>query len=223
MEQEAGLLKKEIKICLPLYKIIYSVCFILILSFVRGIETVNEIGAMIQAPAALLAVVFCAATYLTEVQNHRGEIFHLYEIKRKRKVILRRLFAENLYLFGISLIGYGLFYRQSPVVLYGTSQTGLFFLFALSIMGCLLFWSVLSMTICNLWRNMWAGIGTTLILWILFSSQFGDELFGKWNVFSYTFRSVNVSDLSWLWGELLSVVLALIMILLIPVILKKRG
>lgn len=79
------------------------------------------------------------------------------------------------------------------------------------------------MTICNLWRNMWAGIGTTLILWILFSSQFGDELFGKWNVFSYTFRSVNVSDLSWLWGELLSVVLALIMILLIPVILKKRG
>ena len=69
----------------------------------------NEIGAMIQAPAALLAVVFCADTYLTEVQNHRGEIFHLYEIKRKRKVILRRLFAENLYLFGISLIGYGPF------------------------------------------------------------------------------------------------------------------
>ncbi len=216
-------MKKEIKICLPLYKIIYSVCFMLILSFVRGIESVNEIGAMIQAPAALLAVVFCADTYLTEVQNHRGEIFHLYEIKRKRKVILRRLLLQNIYLFGISLIGYGLFYRQSPVALYGTCQIGLFILFALAMMGCLLFWSVLSMTICNLWKNMWAGIGTTLILWLFFSSQFGDGLLGEWNVLSYTFHSLKVTDMGWLWGELLSVALAFIMMLLIPVILKKRG
>ena len=67
VEQEASILKKEIKICLPIYKLIYSMSFILILSFVRGIESVNEIGAVIQAPIALLAVIFCADTYFSPV------------------------------------------------------------------------------------------------------------------------------------------------------------
>ena len=217
-------MRKEIKICLPIYKLIYSMSFILILSFVRGIESVNEIGAVIQAPIALLAVIFCADTYLTEVQNHRGEIFHLYDTKRKSKVIIRRLMLQNIYLFGISLIGYGFFYLQKPIVLNGTPQGLLFFLFALAMIGTLQFWSILSMTICNLWKNMWAGIGTTLLLWIFCSSQFGSQIFGKWNVFSYTFRPIEyISDMGWLCGEMLSVALALMMVALVPVIIKKRG
>lgn len=151
-------MKKEIKICLPIYKLIYSMSFILILSFVRGIESVNEIGAVIQAPIALLAVIFCADTYLTEVQNHRAEIFHLYDTKRKSKVIIRRLMLQNIYLFGISLIGYGFFYLQKPIILNGTPQGLLFFLFALAMIGTLLFWSILSMTICNLWKICGLGL-----------------------------------------------------------------
>lgn len=57
-----------------------------------------------------------------------------------------------------------------------------------------------------------------------FSSQFGAQIFGKWNVFSYTFRPIEyISDMGWLCGEMLSVALAMLMVALVPVIIKKRG
>lgn len=217
-------MNKEMKICVPIYKLIYSLAFIVLLSVVRGVGYVDEIGVAMQSAIALLAIVFCADTYLTEIQSHRGEVFHLYDTKHKSTVIFRRIMIQDIYLFGISLLGYGCFYLQKPTILSGTSQISLFAMFALAIAGTILFWSVVSMTICNLWRNMWAGIGTTLGLWIVLSSQFGHQIFGDWNVFSYTYRvTEEAGNMWWLCGEAVSIMITFILVLFVPVILKKRG
>lgn len=48
-------MRKEIKICLPLYKMAYAVFFTAILSIVRGVFYSYEIGIALEAPMALLA------------------------------------------------------------------------------------------------------------------------------------------------------------------------
>ena len=51
-------MKKEMKIVLPFYKIAYAVSFVVILSLIRGVVFTNEIGLSIEAPFAILTVVF---------------------------------------------------------------------------------------------------------------------------------------------------------------------
>lgn len=218
-------MKKDLKICLPLYKIIYSLAFALILSLIRGVAYMDEIGGAMEPAIAMLTIVFCSDTYLMEVQGRRGEVFHLYEGKRKMAVILRRLAVQILYLIGVSIVGYGFFvFFKKPVILYGEAPAVIFTMFMVAMAGTVLFWSVVSMTICNLWRNVWAGIGTTLVLWLLLGSQVGEKALGKWNIFSYMFCPIEqINSLNWLYGEIAGIVIAVILMGLIPAILKKRG
>ncbi|MDO4327604.1 MAG: hypothetical protein Q4E24_16535 [bacterium] len=57
----------ERKISLPTYKMAYAACFVVILSLIRGISLSDEIGIAMEAPMAVLAVVFCADTYTQEI------------------------------------------------------------------------------------------------------------------------------------------------------------
>lgn len=223
MEKEAGILKKEMKNSLPVYKLCYSFLFILILCLVRGIVYTAEIGVAIEVPAALLAVVFCTDTYLMEVQSRRRDVFRLYALKKQMKAIYLRLLIQILYLFGISVVGYGMFYWQKPAVGPEGSSLEHFLYFLGAIGGTVLFWGILSVTVSILLGKLWLGIGLTAALWFFFFSKAADALLGKWNVFSYTFRNISTGETDWIWGKGLSVFLAVFLTALLPVLLKKRG
>lgn len=217
-------MKKELVICLPIYKIIYSLAFVLILSLIRGIAYADEIGGAMEPAIALLTIIFCSDTYMTEIQSRRGEVFHLYDKKRKTKAILRRLAVQFIYLMIASILGYVCYLIQKPSLFMGTSHIFIFGMFLAAIVVTIAFWGIVSMTICNLWRNVWAGIGSTLIIWLMLNSQIGDRLFGKWNIFSYTFCSFEqLSSFSWLCGKAVSIIIAIALVGMIPTILKKRG
>lgn len=224
MEKEASILKNDLKISLPVYKVVYSAAFVLILSLVRGITSVGEIGVAMESPIALLSLIFCADTYLIELQSKRGDIFRLYPLKKQTTAILRRLAIQMIYLLILAVVGYGFFYWQRPDEILGNlTSPEAFALFMTAIPGTIMFWGMLSMTISNFFRNLWAGIGLTFVIWISLISKAGSEFLDKWNVFSYTFMDIKtVSDFSWMCGKILSVVLALLMMGLIPVLLKKR-
>ena len=70
-------MRKEIKIALPIYKVLYSAAFFVILSLVRTVVYADEIGIAMEAPASALAAVFCADTYLMEIHSRRREVFAL--------------------------------------------------------------------------------------------------------------------------------------------------
>ena len=108
------MMKQDLKISLPVYKIGYSLAFIVILSCVHSVVYVNEIGPAIDGKMAVLTLVFCADTYLIERQSRRREVFCLYPIKNQYYAVLRRITVQIGYLTVISILAYGMFYWQKP-------------------------------------------------------------------------------------------------------------
>lgn len=220
----------ERKISIPVYKLAYAFSFVVILSLIRGITFSYEIGIAMETPMAILAMVFCADTYTQEITSKRSEVHRLYPMKRRLSSIGMRMAIQEIILFVLSAIGYGMFYRfQHPQSLYKAGQSTeselqMFFTFLAAMAVTLWFWGVLSNLLACLFRNMWVGIGCSVVLWLITNSMFGDKLLGNWNLFSYTFRYITDSrDSRWLYGKALCLLLCVLMTLLMPKILKKRG
>jgi len=223
LEEEENVLRQEIKICIPFYKMAYSLIFLAVLSLIRGIIYVDEIGIAMDANIGLLAAVFCAETYVMEQNGKRYEVFRLFPMKNKCRAIFRRLLVQNLYLCLISYIGYFFFYWQKPIEIYVSSEYS-YCIYLIAVTGSCVFWSAFSMTMANLCRNQWAGIGISMVLWLLLNSKIGEQIWGNFNIFAYSFRNLSDAyDLSWLWGKGVGILLAICMIGMIPYILEKRG
>lgn len=217
-------MKTEIKLCLPRYKLIYSIFFIIILSLVRGINSTYEIGIAMETPTAFLTIVFCSDTYLSEHLNKRGDIFGLYSIKNRTRIIKNRILIQLVYLTVISVCGYVLFFVKCTLPEQAATECLLFVQFLAAIAMTIFFWGMLSMTISNFARNMWVGISIPFVLWLVFNSVSSSKFLGKWNVFSYTFRgNEHLYDWNWIYGKIIPMLLVMVMFLTIPIILKKRG
>lgn len=218
-------MKQDMKICLPYYKIAYSLSFLIILSFIRGISYFEEIGPAIDTNLALLTIVFCADTYTMEKHDKRWELFSLYARKKKMKAIIQRMIAQVIYLSVIAGLGYFCFMWQQPHKLNEYSDVRIYILYLVAVITTILFWSMAVMTVSNICRSHWSGIAICLALWLLLNSTFGDALLGNYNIFAYSLRSLSngLKDDGWLLGKGIGVILALMLCGCIPYILKKRG
>lgn len=152
-------MKKEMKIVLPLYKIAYAFSFIVILSLIRGVVFTNEIGLSIEGSFAILTAVFCADTYVQEITSKRSEVQRLYQMKKRSSSIMQR-----------------------PITHQATESEILQFIaYLLAIVVTIFFWGIVANTLAILFRNMWMGIGSCLLIWVATNSTGGDKLFGAWN------------------------------------------
>lgn len=220
----------ESKISLPVYKLVYAFCFVAILSLIRGISLSYEIGVAMEAPMAVLAIVFCADTYTQEITSNWSEVQRLYPLKKRLCSIAMRMVVQEIVLFVFSAAGYGMFFLfQNPQSLYKTGQSSesefhMFLTFLAAMVVTLWFGGMLSNILSCLFRNMWAGIGCCLVMWLVTNSSFGARILGSWNLFSYTFRNITDSqDFRWLYGKGLCLIFCVLMALLMPKIIKKRG
>ena len=225
-----SMMGKEMKVCLPLYKVLYSLAFAVILGIARGVTHTYEVGIACEAPMALLASVFCADTYVQEIASRRSEMWRLYPMKRKVMCIFRRIGIQECYLLLLGAAGYGMFFLfQDPLPLYapgtgGESGLHLFLVYLAAILVTLNFWGILGNAAACLTRSAWAGIGACLVLWLTVNSTTGDRLLGAWNMFSYTFRDIGDSgDLNWIKGKALCACLCIIIAAVTPKIIRKRG
>lgn len=219
-------MKKEIQIILPFYKIAYSVFFIFILSLIRGVTYTYEVGIAIEAPISLLAAVFCADTYVQEIISKRSEVHRLYLMEKRFFSILERLMIQEIYLLLLAAIGYGFFLVfQKPMTYPGTeSEPEQFAVYLFAVTVAIAFWGILANTLSILFRNMWAGIGGCLLLWLVTNSLGGDRYLGAWNLFSYSFRNVEDNgNMTWLYGKMLCFCIGAILIAALPKIIKERG
>ena len=223
-------MKHEIKISLPVYKQAYAIFFVVMLSLVRGVTYSFEIGIAMEGPMAILAVSFCADTYTQEITSNRSEIQRLCPMKKRMYCIYRRIVIQEIFLLSVAVMGYGLFFLfQKPRVLYidqniFKSETGEISLYFAAIAVTLAFWGLLSNLLSCFFRNMWMGIGGCLILWLITNSSVGDRYFGAWNIFSYTFRDVeNNSDFRWIYGKMVCICIGMIVVVILPKLIEKRG
>lgn len=219
-------MKKEIKIILPLYKMAYAIAFIIILGLIRRVEYTHEVGAAIEAPFAILAAVFCADTYVQEITSKRSEVYRLYPIKMRVCSIRNRMIIQEAFLIILAVIGYGLFFIFQNPDIHPTTKSEFiqFFIYFFAITVTVFFWGILVNTLSMLFRNMWMGIGSCLLMWVATNSTGGDELLGAWNLFSYSFRDIeNTADITWLYGKGLCICIGLILLVVLPKIVRKRG
>ena len=61
-----------------------------------------------------------------------------------------------------------------------------------AIVVTIFFWGILANTLSMLFRNMWMGIGSCLLIWVATNSSGADKFLGAWNVFSYSFRDIEM-------------------------------
>lgn len=230
MEKEADILIYEIKIALPFYKIAYAVFFIVILSLVRGVTFSYEIGIALEAPMAILAASFCADTYTQEIVSRRSEIQRLYPMKKRIDSVYKRILIQEIFLLSAAAAGYEFFFLFQNPEIDKMGQSGLeseigqFFIYFAAIAVTLGFWGILSNLFSCLFRNMWMGIGSCLMLWLITNSSIGDRCFGRWNLFSYTFRRIeNSRDFSWIYGKMICICIGIIAAAILPKIIEKRG
>ena len=220
----------EMKISLTFQKQAYAVFFVVILSLVRGITYSDEIGIALEAPMAILALTFCADTYTQEIVSKRSEIWRLCPMKKRMHSIYRRIVIQEMFLLAVAATSYGLFFLFQNPNINGMGQSGIeneicqFFVYFAAIAVTLGFWGLLSNLISCLFRNMWVGIGSCMVLWLITNSSIGNRIFGAWNLFSYSFRKLeDISDFSWIYGKVVCISIGIMAVAVLPKIIKKRG
>ncbi len=226
--KERSVFFTEAKISLLIYKVVYSVFFTVVLSIIRGVSFTNEIGGTLEPQMGLLAAVFCADTYAQEVASGRWEINRLYPLENKMDLIWRRMAVQEIYLFLLGLTGYGLIYLFQNPIPYWQGEWGkeilLFLMYVPAIAGTIMLWGMLSNLTACIFRNMWAGAGISLVLWIAVNSTYGDRIMGIWNPFSYTFREIgDIGDRGWIFGKILWLFCTIFMAMVLKCVIKKRG
>lgn len=219
-------MKSEIKIVLPFYKLAYAFFFIAILSLIRGVTNTYEVGIAIEAPAAILVCVFCADTYVQEIVSRRAQVHCLYPMKKRIISVFKRLAIQIVFLIFLEILGYLLFFVFQKPIMYPVivSEIKQFLIYVFAMIITTFFWSVLSNTLSILFRNIWAGIGGCLIIWLSMNSSGADKILGSWNLFSYTFRNIEKNaDISWIYGKALCMIFVAAMLMALPKLLRKRG
>lgn len=230
-------MRTEMKIVLPLWKMAYAFCFVLVLSLVRGVSYADEVGLALEPPLAALAVAFVSDTCVRERVSKRSEVWKLYSLEKKKRAVFRRMAVQEIFLLLLAVSGYGMFFMfQQPAAIYGTDSAAVndakpavtaFFFYLLAIAVTLVFWGMLSLLLSCVCKSQWAAIGGGMVLWIAVNSVAGDAILGKWNPFSYTFREIGAGtgggeDMSWLCGKMLCVLLCAAMALAFPAVWERR-
>lgn len=218
-------MKYNVKICLPAYKAIYAILYFGILSLVKGVAYLEEIGAELDTNAALLALVFCAETYCMEWSGNRREIFALYGLEQKKQMVCNRLLIQTVFLWVLACAGYFCFFWQRPIDRGSVPFLRLYGGYVFAVAVTILFWSLLSMTISNLAGNQWAGIGACTFLWLALTSSAGKKLLGNFSIFAYGSQPLEEFGRNWAWtyGKAAGLLAVMVMVGWMPYILKKRG
>ena len=106
---------QEMKISLTVWKQVYAIFFIVILTLVRGVTDSDEVGIALEAPMAALALTFCADTYTQEIVSRRSEIWRLCPMKKRVRAVYKRIVIQEVFLLFVAAAGYGMFFLfQNP-------------------------------------------------------------------------------------------------------------
>ena len=135
------------------------------------------------------------------------------------------IFCSDTYLLILSCVGYVLFFWQKPgSVNEDISGIQIFLLYFIAMFGTIWLWSICSVILCTLLRNMWAGIGCLFGIVIGLISKAGSSFFGNLGLFSFSFcEPTQLMSESWIYGTLVSFIAGLFLFAVLPMTLKKRG
>ena len=215
-------MKYNIKIGITPAKFCYSCCFVILLALIRGVSTSDEIGGALDANVALLSLIFCSDTYYQEIMADRWEVFYLLPVKSKFLTICQRLFVQISFIILLISLGYWIFFIQGSTMNINDNVLYNYLIALLACSASVVFFGVLSVTFVNLFRNLWAGIGCTLAIWITLNSTLGKKLPDYINVFAYG-GGAEKTSIEWVFGKLTAILISVLLILLNRKLIIRQG
>lgn len=202
---------KEIKICLPSYKIICAFLFILILTLVRGIYAVNEIGPTIDTYIALLTLVLCADTCYQEIPGGVWEILAIKPGKMQRRTIMKRFAVQFVFLICVAAAGYGLFYPVQQPYIVGKEPDQFLTAMAATAASIVIF-EAFPVFLVKITGNLWGAVGASAVLWFFLISSNAVKLPAFLQIFAYGDSNLEDGNMSWLIGKATALVIGAICI-----------
>lgn len=170
-------MKYDLKISLPLHKVLYAFVFMVIIVIVRQISSRSEIIAAMEPNIALLSAIFMADNYYKEFINEGIQVFYRYPAKFKYLSLIRRSFFSWCYLMLLSIITYwGFIYVYHPINYIPLSEISMFVDTLIACAVSSLFMGMLSFTITNFTQNLGIGIGITILAWGCLNSSISEFL-----------------------------------------------
>lgn len=170
-------MKYELKITLPIYKILYSIVFMVIIILVRPINSFSGIITAIESNVALLAGVFMADNYYKEYTGDRIAVFYRYAIRKKYVSMLIRTLLSWFYLLLLVAVFYwGFVWWYKPTNFSQISELKMYFDTLIACATSIFFVGVFSFTVTNTIQKMGIGIGVTFFLWIFLTSTMATGL-----------------------------------------------
>lgn len=212
-------MKHNIKIVITPTKLCYSICYVILLSLVRGVSSSSEIGVAMDAYVAVLAIIFFSDTYYQEVQANRWEVFHLLPTRAKYMALCQRMLVQTLYMCLLIGSGYWGFYLQRSIHNQDTNELCIYITAVLACSVTVVFFGTFTVTMVNAFHNLWAGIGVALLLWYLLNSSWGRKLLDYINIFAY---KGGVSTGLWMKGKLFALILSILLLLINYKLLNRQ-
>ena len=165
-------MKYEMKIALPVYKMVYSFLFMGIIVLVRPIQSTTEIIVTVETYIALLAGIFLADTYYQEFTSGRISCYYRYGIRKKIISVIQRNLIGISYLLLLATLAYwGFILWYHPIHVSATPESVLYGNVIAASLASIIFVGSFGFTLTNLTQNMGIGIGGTLVLWLLMTSS----------------------------------------------------
>lgn len=159
-------MKLDIKISLPLYKILLGLSFVIIIVFIRGISSLSEIVSAIEPNMALLAGIFMADNYYIEYRNNSIQIFYRFPLSNKFISVISRFFYNWIYLLFLIVLAYGGYMYIYRTINYASISKTVLFVNTIIVSGIsALFMGSLAFTITNFTQKIWAGVSITILIW----------------------------------------------------------
>lgn len=202
---------KEIKICLPPYKMICAFFFIFILALVRGISAVDEIGPTIDTYIALLTLVLCADTCYQEIPGGAWEILAIKPGKIQRRTIMRRFAVQFVFLIWVAAAGYGMFYLVQHPYIAGKEPNRFLTAMAATAASIVMFEAV-PVFFTKVTGSLWGSVGASAVLWFFLISSNAVKLPAFLQIFAFGGSTMEAGDMSWLSGKAAALVIGAVCI-----------
>lgn len=181
-------MKYNFKISLPLYKMLYSIAFMLLFALIRPTTTISEILVVIEPNVCLLAIIFISDVFYCEIRENRIDVFYMFPEQHKYKTIMQRFLIDIMYLILLVVVFFWVYVAFQRLHNNSLLLDGILSIYGYTILSCfmtMLFFAAMSCTLVNYFQNLWIGIGISASVWLIFSTTAKEYLPVLFNIFLY--------------------------------------
>lgn len=206
---------QEIKIVLSKYKVLLISVFLIVFAIIFPVESNCDIGTLIDAHVISLVAILCGCNIMyQELYGDLKDVFGKMGYRKNFRTLLRRILIQWIGLLVLSVGFYWMFFLRNLSIENSILIEFLQALFAIAV--SIFFFTVLSVFTTCLFKNQWAGMGISFVIYQFFNSTGAEKLLKpQWNIRAYSLDSENMTDVQWMTGKYVFFLIACILLLIV--------